>query len=148
MHRFQESNSAVTRRIEAEKAARHIGTASVRLGALSFPYSQGLDAKNVARLKRLFQKQKEHAPGAHANRIPAAIAQATLDEALALSGLSAGQLKRAGDAATGHARLELPEGVQLECLRGRHRAAAASEVGGYGDKRWVVDLFLAGECSG
>lgn len=134
---------AVAGRVEAEKCVKHVGTASVRLDALDFRDSAGLDPKNVERLKRLF-REGGCFPGRFANRIPALIGAETLQQSLALSGLSAEQLRSGADASDGHARLELPAGLRLVCLRGRHRAVAAEDVLGIQDKRWVVDFFLAG----
>ncbi|CAK7238190.1 hypothetical protein SEUCBS140593_010416, partial [Sporothrix eucalyptigena] len=136
------SFNAVARRIEAEKCVKHVGTASVRLDVLLFDRFGDLDQKNVERLKRLFQKGGCF-PGQFANRIPALIHADALRESLALSGLSADQLRSRADEPVGHARLELPTGLRLTCLRGRHRVAAAADVLGVQDKRWVVDLFLA-----
>lgn len=41
--------------------------------------------------------------------------------------------------------LEFPLGFQLNCLHGRHRVQAGAETLPPGDKRWTVDLYLAGK---
>lgn len=140
---YRETFDAVNRRVQAEKRVQHVGTASVRLDHLAFPLSAGLDRKNVERLKRLFQKGGCF-PGQFANRIPALVHPDMLQQSLALSNISADQLRSGVDEPEGHARLELPAGTRLECLRGQHRAIAAAEVLGVQEKRWIVDLFLAG----
>ncbi|CAK7237487.1 hypothetical protein SBRCBS47491_009993 [Sporothrix bragantina] len=131
---------SAAKRIETEKSVKHVGTASVRLDALDFP-SAGLDRKNVERLKRLFQAGGCF-PGQFANRIPALIHAEALQQALALSGVSAEQLRSGADVSDGHAPLEVPAGIRLHCLRGRHRAVAAGEMPTIRQKRWTVDLFL------
>ena len=133
---------AVSQRIGSEKTIKHVGTASIRLDALYFPHSKGLNRENVERLKRLFRKERGCTPGDIPNRIPAIVDGGQLREFLSVSGISA---ERLGPGADGnHVKLELPPGVWLECLRGRHRVKAAEEALTSRDKRWVVDLFLAG----
>ena len=134
---------AVSHRIKTEKAIKHIGTASIKLDVLDFPYSEGLDRENVERLKTLFKTAGGYIPGDVSNRIPAIIHERQLHEALGLSGVSAETLL--SDAEGNFVELEFPPGFRLECLRGRHRAKAADEFLDSQDKRWVVDLFLAGK---
>jgi len=136
---------AVSSRIESDKALKRLGTASIRLDALEFPYSRGLDEKNVERLERLFHGQGGCLPGAVENRIPATISQATFQSALNISGITPEELL--SDSVV-HQRLELPSGSRLVCLRGRHRAQAAQHFNraslNSDDYRWVIDLFDEG----
>ncbi|KAB8218281.1 hypothetical protein BDV33DRAFT_175639 [Aspergillus novoparasiticus] len=129
-----------SRRIQAEKSAKHIGVARTKL-MLEFPNSRSLDPKNVQRLKNLFRGQRDCKPGDLQNRIPAVVDEATLGEALNASGLTRVALLSPGP---DYPRLDLPPGVRLECLRGQHRVQAAKETSGSADTYWVIDLFIAG----
>ncbi|KAK3177861.1 hypothetical protein K4F52_009413 [Lecanicillium sp. MT-2017a] len=131
---------AVSRRIHAEKALKHIGTAEVKLHVLDFSTSNRSNAKNVERLARLFNGQRGYSPGEPQNRIPAVIDEADLHAALTVSGLSRESLLTCGSK---HARLDFPQGFRLACLRGRDRVQAFEEVSCSPDPHWVVDLFIA-----
>jgi len=133
---------ATSRRLETEKAIKHLGTASVKLSVLDFPYSKGLDEKNVDRLERLFRTERGCLPCDLPNRIPAIIHESQLLQALRASNISAECLL--SGIIGKPVKLEFPSGFRLECLRGRHRVEAADRVLKGLDKRWVVDLFLAG----
>ncbi|KAE8316024.1 hypothetical protein BDV41DRAFT_145517 [Aspergillus transmontanensis] len=130
-----------SRRIQAEKSAKHIGVARIKLNMLEFPNSRSLDPKNVQRLKNLFRGQRGCKPGDLQNRIPAVVDEATLGEALNASGLTRVALLSPG---LDYPRLDLPPVVRLECLRGQHRVQAAKETSGSADTYWVIDLFIAG----
>ena len=132
---------AVSRRIHAEKALKHAGTAEVKLHVLDFSTSNQANTKNVERLARLFNSQRGYSPGEPQNRIPAVIDEADLHAALAVSGLSHESLLTYGSK---HARLDFPPGFRLACLRGRDRVQAFEEVSRSPDPHWVVDLFIAG----
>lgn len=134
--------TVVTRQIEAEKTRIHIGTASIRIDVLDFPYSRELDPKNVERLKRLFRTERGCIPGELQNRIPAIIHEGQLQECLKFSGKTINELR--SESSGEYAKLEFPSGMRLECLHGQHRVKAAEEILGDREKRWVVDLFLAG----
>lgn len=129
----------VSRRIQSEKSLKYIGTARVKLNALSFPNASCLDTRNVERLKSLFRGQRGCNPEDLQNRIPAVIDEIELDELMRISGITRESLR----AKTQHPILDLPEGAQLSCLRGQHRVRAAQEILA-SDRRWVVDLFAAG----
>lgn len=103
------------RRIQAEKSAKHIGVARIKLSSLEFPNSRSLDSKNIQRLKNLFRGQRGCQPGELQNRIPAVVDEATLGEALNASGLTRDDLLSTGP---GYPTLDFPPGVRLECLRG------------------------------
>ena len=78
---------AVSRRMHAEKALKHAGTAEVKLHVLDFSTSNRANTKNVERLARLFNGQRGYSPGEPQNRIPAVIDEADLHAALAVSGI-------------------------------------------------------------
>lgn len=132
---------AVSHRIEAERVFKHIGTASIKLNVLVFPHSKELNLKKVERLKKLFQ-ESDCIPDDLPNRIPAIIHESQLQESLNASEISRQRLLSSD--CGNHAKLEFPPSFRLECLRGRHRVKAAEETPKYTDKRWVIDLFLAG----
>ena len=132
---------AVSRRIYAEKAQKHVGTAEVKLHVLDFSISNGANTRNVERLARLFKGQRGFSPGEPQNRIPALIDEADLHAALAVSGLSRESLLSCDSK---YPRLYFPSGFRLPCLRGRDRVQAYEEVSRSPDPHWVVDLFIAG----
>ncbi|KGQ02690.1 hypothetical protein BBAD15_g12095 [Beauveria bassiana D1-5] len=131
---------AASRRIQQEKSSKYIGAVNIRLDNLCFPYSRGPDKKNVKRLIKLFQGQRGCNPGETQNRIPAIISEAELQNALAISNLTRGDLVARGDS---FSRLDMPSAFQLECLRGEDRVQAAREVLNSPEPRWVVDLYAA-----
>lgn len=133
--------TAVSQCIEAEKSLRYLGTASICLDVLHFPYSKGLDPENVKRLERLFRAERCR-PAEPANRIPAIVHESQLDQCREHSEIASDQLRH--DTLGRYARLEFPDGFRLECLRGRHRAKAAEKVLGSKARRWIVDLYSAG----
>lgn len=133
----------VSQRIEEEKAVKHLGTASININVLAFPYSKGLNQENVERLKRLFRIERGCRPDELPNRIPAVIDEHQLYQCSNASGISMDRLL--SDLAG--AKLEFPPAFRLECLRGRHRVEAARQVLRYADKRWIVDLYSAGMSS-
>ena len=129
-----------SRRIQSEKALKHIGTVQVKLDVLYFPGSGGLDRENVERLKKLFREQRGYSPRELQNRIPAVVDETDLQDCLRSSGLCRDSLSSTSD----YPKLNFPPGYRLECLRGEARVNAAKEVFKAPDPRWVVDLFLAG----
>ncbi|KAI6081771.1 hypothetical protein F4821DRAFT_264558 [Hypoxylon rubiginosum] len=131
---------ATSRRIQAEKSLKHLGAAWVALDVLRFPSSSGLDLEKVERLKRLFRGERGCLPSDRPNRIPAIIDEAQLTEALHATGIAATELMLEGAEPP---ELTFPVGTQLECLQGRHRAWAASQVLIPRERRWVVELFAA-----
>ncbi|KNG82127.1 hypothetical protein ANOM_009865 [Aspergillus nomiae NRRL 13137] len=96
-----------SRRIPAEKSAKHIGVARIKLNMLEFPNSRSLDPKNVQRPKKLFRGPRGCKPGDLQNRIPAVVDEATLGEALNASGLTRDALLSPGP---DYPRLDLPPG--------------------------------------
>lgn len=79
-------------RIATERSIRHLGSAFVRLDALSFSRSRELDTSNVKPLERLFREEKGCRPYDSPNRIPAVINEAELHQLVPASELAAGRL--------------------------------------------------------
>ncbi|KAK2589595.1 hypothetical protein QQS21_012726 [Conoideocrella luteorostrata] len=130
----------VSRRIRAEKALKHIGTAQVEVNVLCFPDSNGPDNENVKRLKSLFRMQHDLDPEEPQNRIPAVIDETDLHEALATSGLSQDSLLSNSQ---NYAKLNFRADYRLKCLRGEDRIEAAKQAFRSSALRWIVDLFAA-----
>lgn len=135
---------SASRRIEAEKETKHLGTASVDIDVLSFPHSKELDPQNVERLKRLYAGEKGWRPEELPNRIPACIERNQLDELLHAAGIPAENISK--PVRGQYPKLEFPPSFRLECFRGRHRVEAARELRSHAQKRWIVDFYPAGMC--
>lgn len=133
---------SASRRIEAEKKATHLGTASVNIDVLSFPDSKELDPENVERLKRLYASEKGWRPEELPNRIPACIKKDQLHKLLHAAGISAENISKPvrGE----YPKLEFSPSFKLECFRGRHRVEAARQLRSHAQKRWIVDFYPAG----
>lgn len=131
----------ISSRIRAEKALKYLGTAQIELDVLAFPNSDGPDAKNIERLRKLFRLQRGFKPGELQNRIPAVIDESRLHNALTDSGLSLEALLSTDQ---DYPKLSFPPGFQLECLRGEDRVEAIKGLFRSSSPRWVVDLFAAG----
>jgi hypothetical protein len=142
---------AQERRLEAEKGIKYKGTASIKIEVLQFRSDKIKTTdkakkeverpKNVERLEKVFRDE-----GClrldFKNHIPAVIDQQQLDTALRAAGITADQLlTKSHDS---YPELEFPPGYKLECLKGSGRGGAAPHVLPPGDKRWTVDLYLAG----
>ena len=135
------SYASVSRRIQAEKLLKHVGSARVRLDVLDFPDARALDTSNVERLKNLFRSQLGCNPEELQNRIPALIDETHLCDALRLSNLGRASL---GTQEQERPKLDFAPEIRLRCLRGQHRVRAAEEVLKASEPRWVIDLFVAG----
>ena len=136
-------STATSRRIAAEKNLKYLGTVSVELASLRFQDTAHLDLRNVQRLCRLFEGEHGCLPEQLEHRIPATISEDVFIEALALSGLSSQQLLL--ETPIVHS-LNLPNGIQLECLRGLHRVEAAKQILPLRKQRWGIDLYASSEC--
>lgn len=141
--RFQEQE----RRLAAERRVKFRGTASIKLEVLHFQWDKTENVahqKNVKRLEKIFRDEGCHRLKLR-NHIVGVIDQQRLDAAVRDLGISAEQLfadPRDGD---DYPKLDFPPGYQLECLDGHARVDAAARVLPLGDKRWTVDLYLAGK---
>lgn len=123
------SNRSILQSITDEKIRHLLCQASVSLDVLKFPYSRPLDQAHVERLKTTFgggrclpQRDEYH--------IPAIVDESVLK-------------KEWFQDENGIKYLNPPEGFELQCLRGQHRAAAARGLV-YGEKRWMVDIYSSG----
>ncbi|OBT64130.1 hypothetical protein VE03_06282 [Pseudogymnoascus sp. 23342-1-I1] len=111
------------------------GKARVRLSQLSFPNPiRPIDPKLVKVLKRTF-KGEGCLQQDSAFSLPAIIDDSSLTLALQELGVSADHFK--ADSILSPANFELPHNIQLACLHGQHRVAAAKEVLGSGNKWWL-----------
>lgn len=77
--------TSVSRRIQAEKALKHVGSARIRLDVLDFLDTRALDPCNVERLKNLFRGQRGCNHKELQNYVPAIIEETQLRDALRLS---------------------------------------------------------------
>nr|KAK5449229.1 hypothetical protein LTR18_002318 [Exophiala xenobiotica] len=139
-------------RLERERQLKYRGTARISLDVLQFVVDDDrpLDVKNVQRLVKIYQREGCRRQFV-SNHILVVIDQACLDSALDLSRISAAALltRNTNDpAAVGdYPQLQVPVGVRLTCLHGRHRIQAAREFLSPRDKWWIADLYLAGKCT-
>ena len=130
-------------KLDRERRRAYLGTARVRLEALHFR-REGLrepDQRHVDYLKGCF-RDTGCRPLEKQNHISAVIGNDHLDGAIQASQLTRADLL--SNQPQGYAELVLPPGLQVECLHGRHRILAASEVLNPADKWWVVDLYRTG----
>lgn len=131
------------RRIAAERILKLKGTARVKTEVLHFPRdpknSRDEDDEHTEKLTTLLKAGNEQDILQLRSRVPAIIDQHQLEDAIALSGISAERLLDQRDCP----ELDFPAGFQLECLHGKHRIKAAANI--HPDGRWVVDLYLAGK---
>ncbi|WQF84245.1 hypothetical protein CDEST_09259 [Colletotrichum destructivum] len=135
------SFTQVNRRLEEERRAKFCGTASISISSLK----PTLSATNRVRppvpepLKRLYREEHGCRKEDNRHHAKATISQHDFEAALLNAGISASRLQ--GDALP-YPALELPPGVQLECLQGSDRIMAADEVFDDTNKHWIVDLYL------
>jgi hypothetical protein len=141
--RFQEQE----RRLATERRLKFKGTASIKLEVLHFQWDKTENVehqKNVKRLLKIFRDQGCHRLKLR-NHIVGVIDQQQLDAAVRNLGISAEELfadpRDGGD----YPKLDFPPDYRLECLDGHARVDAAARVLPLGDKRWPVDLYLAGK---
>jgi hypothetical protein len=129
------------RKLAAERKIKYKGTASIRTEVLDFP-NEELDTENTKRLGQFFRDVNGCSRLDPLDHIPALIDQNHLNAALAASGITAEQLLVSPRET--YLSLEFPPGFQLNCLRGRDQVQAGVKILPPGDKRWTVDLYLAG----
>ena len=120
------------------------GKARVRLSQLSFPNPiRPIDPKLVKVLKRNF-KGEGCLQQDSIFSLPAIIDDNSLTLALEELDVSADRFK--ADSILSPAKFELPHNIQLACLHGQHRVAAAKQLLGSGNKWWLVDIYGQGTC--
>ena len=107
------------RRLATQLSAKFRGTASVSAGVLDFPsdYPAKEDDKYPERMKKVFREAQNAKEWEIFNHIPATIEPEQLDNALVRAGITSEQLLHARG---GDLQLDFPEGIRLNCLRGRH----------------------------
>ncbi|KZL65378.1 hypothetical protein CT0861_10703 [Colletotrichum tofieldiae] len=131
----------VNRRLEEERRAKFCGTASISTSSLK----PTLRTTNHVRrpvsepLKRLYREEHGCRKEDNRHHAKATISQHDFEAALLNAGISASRLQ---SDALPYPALELPPGVQLECLQGSDRIMAADEVFDGTNKHWIVDLYL------
>lgn len=135
------------RELAAERNLTYRGTASIKIEVLRFRqddrHEKGPDKKNREHVKDLANLFKTGFDRMDVrNHVPAVIDQQSLDAAIQGSGCLADTM--IGFARESYPRLDFPPGFQLECLHGHDRVQAAARLLPPEDKRWVVDLYLAG----
>lgn len=128
------------RRINDEKRAQYVGTAQIRLDALTFPYSSDLDLSKVERLKKFFREKHGCNSTDLQNRIPAVVDEAILNQALRNCDLHRESLTHTKP----YVKLDFPDNFFVECLTGQERVIAAQESLNSPDLCWMIDLFIAG----
>ncbi|KAL2049567.1 hypothetical protein ABVK25_010146 [Lepraria finkii] len=120
----------------ANRQRHYRGSAKVKLKHLRFDTSAFLDAKNVTRLTQIFELEGCHRLDLE-HRVPATIKENVLQSTLRLSNITTVDLMRRIPP-----KLELPTDVELDCLHGKHRIAAAKKFLYLpDDKWWTVDLY-------
>ena len=132
------------RRLAAARSITYRGTASVEINALNFNNElKEVDGKTVQRFKQFFHDEngcRRLDPRYHVSVL---IEQHDLDQALQSSGIPADDLLKGFS--DKYPTLNFPVGLQLECLDGHDLLQAGAESLPPGDKRWTVDLYLAGQ---
>ena len=134
----------IERRLAEEKRVKYQGSARIRIEDLHFPLGQSREADDhtVARLRTLFAGENGCRDRDPRNHVVALIEKQYLDLAIADANISPDQLLPPDG--FDFPRLDLPPAGRLICLLGRQRVLAAAEYLPPGDKRWTVDLYLAG----
>ncbi|KAM3537313.1 hypothetical protein ARSEF1564_009766 [Beauveria bassiana] len=137
------SFKAVNQRIEEEKRAKFYGTASLRLSALEYrnPRRDGAggSTRNIDAIERIFRQENGCRKEDSRHHAKAVISPQMLEAALRIAGISGEKLM--SDALPFY-KLEFDPGIQIKCIEGHDRLAAADNVL-YGSKtRWIVDLYL------
>ncbi|ELR06575.1 hypothetical protein GMDG_08048, partial [Pseudogymnoascus destructans 20631-21] len=121
------------------------GKARVRLSQLSFPNPiRPIDPNLVKVLKRTF-KSEGCLQQDSTFSLPAIIDDNSLT--LALEGLGVGADRFKADSILSPAKFELPHNIQLACLHGQHRVAAAEKLLGSGNKWWLDSTTKHNSCS-
>ncbi len=95
----------------------------------------------VTKLKKIFNKEGCRRWDAK-NHISALVDDSVFHEALRRSAVDASSIRSNGTGTI--PKLELNSGIQVYCLQGRHRIAAATEFLNGDDCWWTVKLFQLG----
>ncbi|KAI5465187.1 hypothetical protein BGZ63DRAFT_351107, partial [Mariannaea sp. PMI_226] len=132
----------VNQRIETERRAKFLGTASIRFSSLKPRSAAANPIRRPATkpLQRLFREEHGCRQEDSRHHAKATISQDELQTALMLSGISEISMLKADSLP--YPQLEFPPGTRLECIQGCDRIIAADEVFDGANKRWIVDLYL------
>lgn len=130
----------------SEKSIHRYGTAKIQLANLAFSddnkvYSKTICQKQVNYLVKAFELEGCLRLPIE-NHVHASIDNSVLASALEASNLKLGRLQ-IDRAEPEH--LELPDGVLLNVLHGRHRLSAGLEHLWPTDRWWVVELYSSGQ---
>ena len=123
---------------------RHVyfrGYALVRMHQLQLQTGRKLNDKHVARLRKIFQ-QEGCFHYDHRHSVPVVINESLLLDALNRQHPGLHQLPKTGEDAPA---LRFAADVQITCLHGRHRIAAAEQILGLPDQWWIVEVFSDGK---
>lgn len=126
--------------LNTERKRKYFGCVKVPLEHLDFAHSSArpLDLGNVARLVSSFELG-----GCLRNdasyHVPAVIDDDLLHRLLLDAGASLTDLRSKDASSWPH--LTLPGGIQLQCLHGQHRIAAARQYLLGRDRWWTVDVY-------
>ena len=124
-----------------ELQTKFLGSAKIHLRHLLFEHDKTfLDPKNIKRLTQIFELEGCHRLEVE-HRVPAIIDDSVLRNCLVHSHITNVDVLKIPIPPT----LELPAGVQLTCLHGKHRIAAAKAFLLPGDNWWTVDLYSGSE---
>lgn len=136
----QYSATCTEARLSAERKRKWCGCVKIALDRMDFTHSSArpLDPVNVARLVASFELGGCYRTDV-AYHVPGVLDVDLLHQSVIHAGASMNDL-RSKDASV-WPRLELPAGVQVRCLHGQHRVAAARQFLRGQDQWWVVDIF-------
>ncbi len=115
--------------------------AAIAHGRAMLDNQQPISHRQVTKLKKIFGKEGCRRWDAK-NYISALVDDAILHEALRRSAVDASSILSIGTGSI--PKLELNSGIQVYCLQGRHRIAAATEFLDGHDRWWTVKLYQQG----
>lgn len=138
-----DSFTEINQRIEEERRKKYLGTASIDFRCLGQPsiLPNPTRKSNVLALKRIFQEERGCRQEDSRHHAKATISSDVFQQALASANVS---MERLREDNLPFVKLDIPQGVILECLQGLDRMSAADEVFSGSRKRWVVDLYSNG----
>ncbi|KAF2158949.1 hypothetical protein M409DRAFT_38039 [Zasmidium cellare ATCC 36951] len=117
------------------------GYALIRMNQLQFQTGRELNNKHVAKLRKIFQLEGCYHYD-HRHSIPVIMNESLLLDALSRQHPGLDQLPTTGEEAPA---LRFAADVQVICLHGRHRIAAAEQTLGLLDRWWIVEVFSDGK---
>lgn len=131
--------------LEHEKHAKYRGSFNIRIDCINYKNTLIIGGKSQQKenqsLERLLEEENCSRRDNARYHAMALISPSILAESLRISGLDESNLKFTS---APYPRLELPDGIKLDCLHGSGRLAAANRLLSGPDKWWVIDLLLDG----